>query len=85
MDHFIFPHGARSWPRKISFTTNYSDLSTNQGFQFEFNCDRCASGFRTQFQPSALRTVSGALETASSLFGGLFGQAADLSERVCSA
>ena len=70
---------------KISFTSNYSDLSTDQGFQFEFYCDRCSSGFRTQFQPSALGAVSGALDAASSLFGGIFGQAADLGERVRSA
>ena len=67
---------------RIEFTRNYSDLSTNQGFQFEFYCDRCGGGFRTRFKPSMLGAVSGAMDTASSLFGGLFGKAADLSERV---
>lgn len=70
---------------RIEFTRNYSDLSTDQGFQFEFFCDRCSSGFRTRFKPSMLGAVSGAMDTASSLFGGLFGKAADLSERVRSA
>jgi len=70
---------------KIEFTRNYSDLSTNQGFQFEFNCDRCSSGFRTGFQSNALGTVSTALDAASSLFGGVFGRAADLGERARSA
>ncbi|MFH2039271.1 MAG: zinc ribbon domain-containing protein [Chloroflexota bacterium] len=70
---------------KIEFTRNYSDLSTNQGFQFEFNCDRCSSGFRTVFQPNALGTVSTALDAANSLFGGVFGRAADLGERARSA
>jgi membrane protease subunit (stomatin/prohibitin family) len=70
---------------KIEFTRNYSDLSTNQGFQFEFNCDRCSSGFRTGFQPNALGTVTNALGAASSLFGGVFGRAADLGERARSA
>jgi len=70
---------------KIEFTRNYSDLSTNQGFQFEFYCDRCGSGFRTRFQPSKLGTVSSALDAASSLFGGVLGRAADLSERARSA
>ncbi len=67
---------------KIEFTRNYSDLSTNQGFQFEFYCDRCGSGFRTRFQPSAMGTVSSALDAASSLFGGVLGRAADLGERA---
>ncbi len=70
---------------KIEFTRNYSDLSTNQGFQFEFFCDRCGTGYRTRFQASTLGMVSGALDTASSLLGGLFNQAADLGERARSA
>jgi len=69
----------------IHFTRNYSDLSTDRGFQFEFNCDRCGSGFRTHFQPWSLGNVSGALNAASSLLGGIFNQAADLGERVRSA
>ena len=70
---------------KIEFTRNYSDLSTNQGFQFEFFCDRCGSGFRTNFQASTLGSVSSALDAASSLFGGVLGRAADLGERARSA
>jgi membrane protease subunit (stomatin/prohibitin family) len=70
---------------RIEFTKNYSDLSTEQGFQFEFYCDRCGSGYRTKFKPSVLGSVSGAMDTASSLFGGIFGRAADLSERARSA
>lgn len=38
---------------RIHFTKNYSDLSTNQGFQFEFFCDKCGSGFRTKFKSGA--------------------------------
>jgi membrane protease subunit (stomatin/prohibitin family) len=70
---------------KIQFTRNHRDLSTNRGFQFEFFCDRCSTGFRTRFEASALGAVAGALEAASSLFGGVFGQAADVGERVRSA
>ena len=67
---------------KIQFTQNYNDLSTNKGFQFEFFCDRCGTGYRTEFNASALGTLSSALDAASSLFGGLFGTAADLGERA---
>jgi hypothetical protein len=70
---------------KIEFTTNYSDLSTDTGFQFEVNCDRCGTGFRTDFQAYAMGTVAGALGTAGNLFGGVFGQAADVGEQVRSA
>lgn len=55
--------------REIQFTSNYSDLSTNQGFQFEFTCDRCGTGYRTEFKTWKTGTISSALDTASSLFG----------------
>lgn len=71
--------------QKIEFTSNYTDQSTNQGFQFEFYCNRCRTGYRTAFQPFVLGSVSGALDAANSLFGGVFGRAADLGERVRSA
>ncbi len=70
---------------KIEFTRNYSDLSTNKGFQFEFYCDKCSVEYRTRFQPSALGTVSSVLDAAGSLFGGVFGRAADMGERARSA
>ena len=69
----------------IEFVSNYSDSSTDQGFQFEFHCNRCGSGYRTKFQPFALGTVSSVLDGASSIFGGIFGQAATVGERVRSA
>ena len=70
---------------KIEFTSNYSDHSTERGFQFEFNCDRCGTGFRTRFQPFAAGTISSALDTASNLFGGIFNSAANVGEQVRSA
>jgi membrane protease subunit (stomatin/prohibitin family) len=70
---------------RIEFTRNYSDQSTSQGFQFEFYCDRCGTGFRTPFKASVAGSVTSAMDAASSLFGGVFGKAADLSERVRSA
>jgi len=70
---------------KIEFTRNYHDQSTNEGFQFEFVCDRCGSGFRTEFDGFAVARVAGGLQTASNLLGGLFGRAAQLGEDVRSA
>ena len=70
---------------KIVFTKNYNDHSTDKGFQFEFNCDRCGTGHRNRFQPFAAGTVSSALNTASNLFGGIFNTAANVGESVRSA
>lgn len=66
----------------IQFTRKYSDLSTNQGYQFEFYCDRCGNGFRTRFKPSATAAVSNAMDAANNLFGGVFSKAIDLTERM---
>jgi hypothetical protein len=69
----------------IQFTRNYRDLSTDKGFQFEFFCDRCGSGFRTHFQTSVTGAVSGLLDSAGSIFGGIFGSAATVGHSVRSA
>ena len=69
----------------LEFANNYRDLSTDQGFQYEFVCDRCGSGYRTTFKPSLTGKISTALDTASNLFGGILGRAANLGERVHSA
>jgi membrane protease subunit (stomatin/prohibitin family) len=69
----------------IQFVRNYSDLSTDRGFQFEFFCDRCSSGHRTHFQTSKTGLLSEALDTAGGFLGGVLGRAADISERVHSA
>jgi uncharacterized OB-fold protein len=59
---------------------NYADKSTDEGFQFEFYCDRCGQGYRSQFKPFSWGKISGAAEAVSDLFGGvgLFGKTADL-------
>lgn len=70
---------------KMKFVRNYSDLSTDNGFQFEFYCDRCGNGFRTKFKASVTGTMSTILDGASSLFGGIFSSAANVGNRVQSA
>jgi hypothetical protein len=69
----------------IKFVRNHSDHSTDNGFQFEFYCDRCGSGYRSRFQNSVTSAVSGILDTASNIFGGIFGSAAHVGDRVRSA
>lgn len=69
----------------IQFVRNYSDESTDRGFQFEFYCDRCGTGYRTPFKASATGIATEALDVASGLLGGLLGTVASVSDRVHSA
>lgn len=70
---------------KIRFVRNYSDLSTNKGFQFEFYCDRCGTGYRTRFKTSTTGMVSEVLDAAGSIFGSILGRTADVGSRIHSA
>ena len=70
---------------EIEFTTNYSDLSTDNGFQFEFRCERCGNGYRTEFDTWSMSAATNVLDGASSFFGGIFSQGADVAQRVKSA
>ena len=64
------------------FTQNYTDLSDQHGYQFEFRCDICGSGYRSEFKRSSLGTASTLLSGASSLVGGLFGSASNAAYQV---
>ena len=69
----------------IEFVTNYNDLRTDRGFQFEFNCNRCGAGFRTPFKAMTNGVLTDVLDTAGGIFGGILGTAASVSSRVHSA
>ncbi|HEX8834909.1 MAG TPA: zinc ribbon domain-containing protein [Abditibacteriaceae bacterium] len=60
----------------VPFTDNYSDLSTERGFQFRFCCERCGNGYLSAYQHSVTGLAGGALQAASGLLGGVFGRAA---------
>ncbi|HQG57600.1 MAG TPA: zinc ribbon domain-containing protein [Candidatus Dojkabacteria bacterium] len=70
---------------EIRFTNNYEDLSTDNGFQFEFKCDKCGAGYRSAFKPYVAGGVSQVLNTAGNIFGGILSHAASISEDVRSA
>ncbi|HEY3595875.1 MAG TPA: zinc ribbon domain-containing protein [Polyangiaceae bacterium] len=53
-----------------SFTRNYTDHSSNEGFQFEFFCDKCGNGYRSSFQTSSLGFAASMLKAAGSILGG---------------
>ena len=69
----------------IEFVSNYTDHSTDNGFQYEFFCSRCGSGFRTKFKPWAIATATNVADAVGGMLGGIFGRAADLGNRVKSA
>ncbi len=56
----------------IEFTRSWDDLSTDKGYQFKFYCDKCHSGYMSEFVTSKL----GMLSTGLNVFGGLFGSRA---------
>jgi hypothetical protein len=60
----------------IEFTDNYEDLSTDQGFQFKFRCERCGDGLMSSFQTNTVGVAGSLLRGAGNLLGGVFGQVA---------
>ncbi|MCU0482698.1 MAG: zinc ribbon domain-containing protein [Chloroflexi bacterium] len=60
-------------PGFTPFTSNYADLSDENGYQFEFKCDVCGNGYKSEFIRSSLGTASTVLEGASNFLGGLWG------------
>jgi hypothetical protein len=53
-----------------AFTKNNHDHSNDSGYQFEFFCDKCGSGWRSSFQNSKLGMAQSFFRAAGSLFGG---------------
>ena len=66
----------------IPFTNNYTDLSSQRGFQFKFFCEKCGNGYMSTFQASKLGTAAAAANAAASLLGGFFGKAARSAESL---
>jgi len=60
-------------PGFTPFSSNYTDLSDANGYQFEFRCDVCGSGYRSEFIRSKLGTAGNLLSGASGLVSGLWG------------
>jgi hypothetical protein len=61
----------------IPFTDNYQDLSTDKGFQFKFNCERCGNGYMSTFQYNITGMAGDFMRAASNFLGDVFGKAAD--------
>ncbi len=61
----------------IEFTDNYDDLSTDQGFQFKFYCERCGNGYMSEFQGFTAGKATGLFRAAAGLLGGSAHRIAD--------
>jgi hypothetical protein len=66
----------------IPFTNNYSDLSSNRGFQFKFFCQKCGNGYLSTFKANSLGNAAAAAGAVSSLIGGIFGRAAQSAQQL---
>ncbi len=64
-----------------AFTRNYTDHSNNEGYQFEFFCDKCGNGYRSSYVTNKAGVATDILNAASSLFGGFMGRAAAASNQ----
>jgi hypothetical protein len=54
----------------VEFTGNVWDLCNDNGFQWEFRCDRCDNGFRSPFAQNIASRGRGVLRMAGEWFGG---------------
>ncbi len=66
----------------IEFTDNYEDLSTESGYQFKFNCERCGNGYMSTWKASKSGMATGLLRGAGSMFGGFLGSAASGADQL---
>ena len=60
----------------VPFTNNYTDMSTREGYQFEFHCMRCGNGYASTFQHSVTGFGGRLLRIGGDLLGGDVGQKA---------
>lgn len=56
----------------VVFTSNYSDMSNDEGFQWDFHCDRCRTVYQSAFQQNYLSRGRGLLRVLRDLFGDRF-------------
>src|ERR1019366_2013345 len=61
--------GGEQMPGVVAFTSNIEDLSTQEGYQFEFRCMRCNNGYRSSFH----RSLFGFGGRVAAIGGGLLG------------
>jgi hypothetical protein len=53
-----------------SFARNHTDHSNDSGFQFEFFCDKCGNGHRSEYKRNNLGLAASLLKVVGSILGG---------------
>jgi hypothetical protein len=66
----------------IPFTDNVTDLSNEDGYQFEFRCERCGNGFRSAFRHDPRSTGQKLARGLSGFFGGPIAQVGYMADRL---
>jgi hypothetical protein len=61
----------------VPFTNNYDDLTTTEGYQFEFNCMRCGNGYKSKFRHSVTGFGGRLLNLGGGILGGKVGDKMD--------
>ena len=68
--------GGSSVAGMVFFTDNYSDRSSDDGYQFEFYCRRCGNGYMSPFQHSVTGFGGRMLRLGGDMIGGAVGEKA---------
>ena len=66
----------------IPFTSNHTDLSSQRGYQFQFFCKKCGNGYMSTFKASKMGVAASAANAAATIFGGIFGRAAQSAQAL---
>jgi len=66
----------------IPFTSNYSDLSSQRGYQFQFFCRKCGNGYMSTYVANKMGLATTAANFAASLLGGVFYRAASSANTI---
>lgn len=69
-------------PEHIPFTDNVTDLSNEDGYQFEFRCERCGNGYRSAFRSDLRSTGQKLARGLGGLFGGSLSQVGYMADRL---
>jgi predicted RNA-binding Zn-ribbon protein involved in translation (DUF1610 family) len=76
------PTGGIRVTTPVPFTDNYTDHSTEAGYQFEFFCERCGNGYKAGFRPSALGIGTKVARGLGGLLGGRMWQAGQAGDEI---
>ncbi|MBC3762308.1 zinc ribbon domain-containing protein [Quadrisphaera oryzae] len=69
-------------PEHIPFTDNVTDLSNEDGYQFEFRCERCGNGYRSAFRRDFRSTGQKLARGLGGLFSGSLSQVGYMADRL---